>query len=194
MFTALLDTCVLVPSTQRDVLLECASTGIYRPVWSQAILDELAYTLTRLLTLKGRTTDEVNAYVTRLRNQMGNAFPDALTTGWDHLLPTITIPDPDDTHVVAAALTAGAQVIVTNDRRGFTTGLPPGLATQHPDDFLLDALDLAPTAVLAAVHAVAARTGRHGPAHSPRDLLEHLSKTGTPAFAATVLDQLTRSG
>ncbi len=47
MFTALLDTCVLVPSTQRDVLLECASTGIYRPVWSQAVLDELAYTLTR---------------------------------------------------------------------------------------------------------------------------------------------------
>lgn len=177
MFTALLDTCVLVPSTQRDVLLECASTEIYRPVWSQAILDELAYTLTRLLTLKGRTTDEVNAYVTRLRNQMGNAFP-----------------DPDDTHVVAAALTAGAQVIVTSDRRGFTTGLPPGLTTRHPDDFLLDALDLAPTAVLAAVHAVAARTGRHGPAHSPHDLVEHLSKTGTPAFAAAVLDQLTRSG
>jgi hypothetical protein len=70
---------------------------------------------------------------------------------------------------------------------------PPGLTTQHPDDFLLDAPDLAPTAVLAAVHAVAARTGRHGPAHSPHDLAEHLRKTGAPAFAATVLDQLTRS-
>jgi hypothetical protein len=44
MLTALLDTCVLVPSTQRDVLLECAAAGIYRPVWSQAVLDELAYT------------------------------------------------------------------------------------------------------------------------------------------------------
>lgn len=53
------------------------------PVWSQAILDELAYTLTRLLTLKDRTKDEVDAYVTRLRNQMRHAFPDALTTGWD---------------------------------------------------------------------------------------------------------------
>jgi len=156
MFTALLDTCVLVPSTQRDVLLECAAAGIYRPVWS-------------------------------------HAFPDALTTGWDHLLPTITIPDPDDTHVVAAALTAGAQLIVTNDRRGFTTGLPPGLTTQHPDDLLLDALDLAPTTVLAAVHAVVARTGRHGPARSPHDLIEYLSKTGTPGFAAAVLERLPRS-
>lgn len=193
MFTALLDTCVLVPSTQRDVLLQCAAAGIYRPVWSQAILDELAYTLTRLLTLKSRTTDEVDAYVTRLLNQMRHAFPDALSTGWDHLLPTITVPDPDDTHVVAAALTAGAQLIVTNDQRGFTTGLPPGLTTQHPDDFLLDALDLAPATVLAAVHAVAARTGRHGPERSPRDLAEHLAKTGTPGFATAVLDRLPRT-
>ena len=194
MFTALLDTCVLVPRhpTRRPPRMRAAA-GIYRPVWSQAILDELAYTLTRLLTLKGRTRDEVDAYVTRLRNQMRHAFPDALTTGWDHLLPTITIPDPDDTHVVAAALTAGAQLIVTNDRRGFTTGLPPGLTTQHPDDFLLDALDLAPTTVLATVHAVVARTGRHGPARSPHDIVEHLGKTGTPGFAAAVLERLPRS-
>jgi hypothetical protein len=124
---------------------------------------------------------------------MRHAFPDALTTGWDHLLPTIAIPDPDDTHVVAAALAAGTQLIVTNDRRGFTTGLPPGLTTQHPDDFLLDALDLAPATVMAAVHAVVARTGRHGPARSPHDLVDHLGKTGAPfnirsAATVTIMD------
>lgn len=190
MFTALLDTCVLVPSLQRDVLLECAAGGVYRPVWSAAILDELSYTLTRLLTDRGRSADEVSAYVTRLCRQMDQAFPDATITGWEHLLPTIVVPDPDDTHVVAAAVVAGAQLIVTSDQRGFTEGLPPGLCTQTPDEFLLDALDLTPPLVLGAVDAVAARTGRHGPARTTREILERLRAASTPAFAAAALDRL----
>lgn len=124
MFTALLDTCVLVPSLQRDVLLQCAAAGVYRPVWSTAILEELSYTLTRLLAAQHRSGDEVDAYVTRLCQQMNRAFPDATVTGWEALLPAITVPDPDDAHVAAAAITADAGVIVTSDQRGFTSGLP----------------------------------------------------------------------
>lgn len=120
MFTALLDTCVLVPSLQRDVLLQCAAAGVYRPVWSTAILEELSYTLTRLLTAQNRSGDEVSAYVTRLCQQMNRAFPDATVTGREGLLPTITVPDPDDAHVAAAAITADAGIIVTS------VASPPG--------------------------------------------------------------------
>lgn len=191
MFTALLDTCVLVPSLQRDVLLQCAASGVYRPVWSAAILDELTYTLTRLLSLQGRAGDEVDAYVKRLLDQMARAFPDAAITDWEPLVPTIVVPDPADAHVVAAAIVAGAQIIVTSDQRGFTSGLPAGLDSRSPDEFLLDALDLTPVTVADAVRAVAARSGRHGPPRTARDIAVHLQRSTTPEFGAAVLEHLT---
>ena len=81
MFSALLDTCVLVPSRARDVLLEIASTGAYRPLWSTEILTELDRTLRLLLAKRGTSPEQTDAYLTRLFRQMETAFPDALVTG-----------------------------------------------------------------------------------------------------------------
>ena len=61
MTTALLDTCVLVPSRARDMLLETASMGAYRPLWSVEILNELDRTLRLLLTKRGAAPDEIDA-------------------------------------------------------------------------------------------------------------------------------------
>jgi hypothetical protein len=92
MTTALLDTCVLVPSRARDVLLEIASTGTYRPLWSTEILAELDRTLRVLLAKRGASAEEINAYLTRLFRQMRITFPDALVTEWEELVPTINLP------------------------------------------------------------------------------------------------------
>ena len=64
MTAALLDTCVLVPRRARDVLLEIASTGAYRPLWSTEILAELDRTLRLLLAKRGSSLEEVDAYCT----------------------------------------------------------------------------------------------------------------------------------
>lgn len=78
MFSALLDTCVLVPSRARDVLLEVASRGAFRPLWSSEILAELDRTLRRLLGNRGCSPEDADAYLARLFRQMETAFPDAL--------------------------------------------------------------------------------------------------------------------
>jgi hypothetical protein len=110
-FTALLDTCVLVPSRARDVLLEVASTGVYRPLWSSEILAELDRTLRLLLAKREASRDQADAYLAQLFRQMETAFPDALVTDWESLAQTTQLPDPDDRHVVAAAQVGHADVV-----------------------------------------------------------------------------------
>jgi predicted nucleic acid-binding protein len=191
MFSALLDTCVLVPSRARDVLLEVASTGAYRPLWSTEILAELDRTLRLLLGKRGASPDETDAYLTRLFRQMEATFPDALVTGWEPLTATIRLPDPDDRHVVAAAWAGRADVIVTDNLKHFPPGvLPAPLSRQSLDDFLLDSLDLHPAQAVVAVRAVARRTGRSGPAMTARDIAVYLQSHGTPTFGERLLAEL----
>jgi predicted nucleic acid-binding protein len=183
MTTALLDTCVLVPSRARDVLLEIASTGAYRPLWSTEILAELNRTLRRLLAKRGAPPEEVEASVTRLFRQMRITFPDALATEWEQLVPTIQLPDPNDRHVVAAARAGRADVIVTDNLADFPRGaLPASLTRQTLDDFLLDTFDLHPGQVVTAVRAVASRTGKSGPPMTAPNIAVYLCTHGTPAF------------
>jgi hypothetical protein len=88
-FSALLDTCVLVPSRARDVLLEAASAGVYRPLWSSEILGELDRTLRLLQARRGMALEETDAYLVRLFRQLEMAFPDALVTNWESLIDAV---------------------------------------------------------------------------------------------------------
>lgn len=191
MFSALPGTCVLVPSRARDVLLEVASTGAYRPLWSSGILAELDRTLRLLLGKRGVSREETDAYLTRLFRQMETAFPDALVTGWESLAETVQLPDPGDRHVVAAARVGRADVIVTDNLADFPpAALPAPRTRQALDEFLLDALDLHPGLIISAVRAVAGRTGRTGPVMTARDIAAYLQAHGTPVFGERLLAEL----
>ena len=176
MFAALLDTCVLRPSLQRDVLLSFAIEGIYRPVWSSAILEELEYHEEKKLVQRdGVAPDVARSRAVRLIATMRSAFVDAETAGWEPLDGTFGLPDADDEHVVAAAVIAGADVIVTQNLKDFPRGLvPAGIELQAPDKFAHNAASLNPSAALRAIDVIAARSGRHGPKLAPKDVLDIL--------------------
>lgn len=117
---------------------------------------------------------------------MREAFDDALVTGWEELEAGILLPDNDDRHVVAAAIRADAQAIVTSNVDDFPgeTLSAVGLEVVHPDDFLLDQLDLSPPTILQVIREQAAHTCR--PRLTPQDLAELLTRAGVPNFADEV--------
>jgi hypothetical protein len=119
-------------------------------------------------------------------------FPDALVNGWEQLVPTIHLPDPNDRHVVAAARAGHADVIVTDNLADFPpAALPASIIRQSLDDFLLDIFDLHPGQVVTAVHAIAGRTGRFGPTMTAAEIASYLSTHGTPHFGERLLAALT---
>ena len=71
---------------------------------------------------------------------MDASVPDALVTGYEDLIPALTLPDPDDRHVLAAAIRCGASAIVTFNEKYFPTDALSkyGVHTRHPDDFIMD--------------------------------------------------------
>lgn len=90
----------------------------------------------------------------RTRALLCEAVPDCLIEGWEPLAEGVNLPDPDDRHVVAAAIRAGAQVIVTSNVRDFPPAAlePFHIEAQHPDVFILSVIDLDPGAVVTVIH------------------------------------------
>ena len=115
---------------------------------------------------------------------MDRAFQDASVSGWGGLLPALRLPDPDDAHVLAAAIAGRADVIITLNLKDFPQSAlePYEIEVIGPGEFLLDQLDLAPDLVLEAVRRQAEDSRR--PPVDLSALLEHLARCGVPQFAA----------
>lgn len=177
-FSALLDACVLVPVALADTLLRGAEQGLYRPLWSTRILGETVAAIEEI-------HPDLQAGAARRRTDlMDRAFQDASVSGWDGLLPALRLPNPDDAHVLAAAIAGRADVIVTLNLKDFPQAAlePYEIRGIGPGEFLLDQLDLAPDLVLETVRRQAEDSRR--PPVDLSALLEHLARCGVPQFAA----------
>lgn len=171
-FTVVYDACVLYPAPLRDFLMRLALTDLFRARWSDLIHEEWIKTL--LTSRPDLKREELN----RTRDLMNTAVRDCLVTGFEHLIPSVVLPDPDDRHVVAAAVHSGASLIVTFNLKDFPPDILKrfNLAAQHPDDFIFDQLDLHPALVCqsAANH----RQSLKNPPKTADEYLDTLTRQG----------------
>jgi len=177
-YTALLDANVLYPAPIRDVLLQLATTGMYRARWSADIHREWIDALLRAEPHRDRSRLE------RTRDLMNRSVHDCLITGYQNLATTLTLPDPDDVHVLAAAIVGRCDVIVTRNLKDFPeTALQPyDLEAQHPDEFLCNHLSLTPGLFCNSIRTVRERLQR--PPYEVDGYLDILIEQGLVATVA----------
>jgi predicted nucleic acid-binding protein len=145
--TVVYDACVLYPASLRDLLMHLALAGLFHARWTDSIHEEW---------IRGVLRDRPDLTAEKLRRTrmlMDRSVRDCLVTGYEHLIPSLCLPDPDDRHVLAAAIHAHAKAIVTFNLADFPTAIlhDYDIEAMHPDEFIAGLFDLATPAVLAAV-------------------------------------------
>jgi hypothetical protein len=168
--TALYDACVLYSASLRDLLMWLALTDLFRARWTDAIHEEWMRTL-----LRGRP-DLKRTQLERTRDMMNANVRGCLVTDYEDLIETVTLPDPDDRHILAAAIRCGANVIVTFNLTDFPAHVLQGygIAAQHPDVFVSHLLDLDPVAVCGALKRQ--REALKNPPQTAEQLLDRLQR------------------
>lgn len=137
---AVFDACILYPFHLRNIVVQAAVDRLVEARWSDQIHDEWI----RNLAANAPTIPLERLQATR--RLMNNALPGATVAAYEHLISTVSLPDPDDRHVVATAIAASASVILTWNLQDFpATELKKfGLRRQTPDAFLVELYDQAP--------------------------------------------------
>lgn len=181
-FTAIYDACVLYPAPLRDLLIRLAGKGLYRAKWTAEIDDEWKRNL--LLNRPDLTREQLD----RVSELMIRAVPDALVTGHRSLCAGLSLPDPGDVHVVAAAIRCNAEVVVTFNLRDFPASALDEfeIEARHPDELVMNLWDLDQAAVLAA--AAQMRRAMIRNPYSPEQFIDCIYRQGLPLTATTLRD------
>jgi len=120
----------------------------------------------------------------RVRDLMNLAIPDGIVTGYEDWIESLAVPDPDDRHVLAAAIHADAEVIVTFNLKDFPAVALAGhsIEAMHPDEFLVSLFDAAPGPVCGAIKRQ--REGLQNPPRTAEELLATLESQGLVQLVA----------
>ena len=170
----LLDANILYPAPVRDIFRQLAASDVFQAKWTEDIHREWIEALLRNEPYRDR------AALQRTRDLMDRATRDCLVAGYE----TLDLPDPDDRHVLAAAIAGHCDAIVTSNLRHFPNAIlkPLGIEVRHPDEFLRDRLDLTPDTFCKAIRKVRGRLKQ--PPFTVREYLDNLSRRGLAATAA----------
>ncbi len=172
-FVVVYDANVLFPNSLRDLLIRIAQAGLVQAKWTSEILDET------FAALGQRLPDVDQAKWLTLRERMTHTIRDGLVVDYEPLIEVVSgLPDPNDRHVVAAAIKSKAQVIVTANIKDFPDS---ALATRnveakHPDAFIMDQINLDSRAVYSAVQQIA--DSWKNPPGTIGDVLASLARSG----------------
>lgn len=173
-FTVVYDACVLYPAPLRDLLMHLAMSDLIYAKWTDAIHEEWIRNVLR------NRPDLTLEQLTRTRTLMNDHVLDCLVSGYEELIPSLNLPDPDDRHVLAAAIQSGAEVIVTYNLADFPADALSRYSVEawHPDEFITHLINLDANVVLTAVQRQ--RQNLKKPSKSVEELLEILEQQGLP--------------
>lgn len=152
-YTAVLDACVLYPAPLRDLLISLAVEGVFRARWTTTIQEE--WTRNLFANRPDLRPDALNRTIAT----MNDVVDDCLIEDFEYLIEKLTLPDPNDRHVLAAAIIGHADAIVTFNLRDFPEAdtRQHGIEVLHPDDFMVAQYELDPIRVLKTIKAVRER-------------------------------------
>ena len=182
---AVLDACVLYPASLRDLLIRLSRAGFFRARWSHQILDEM---LDNLVENGGHDRERLG----RTRTLMIRAIDESLVEGYEPLVDGLVLPDPDDRHVLAAAIHAGAGAIVTHNTKDFPESAlrPHGIRLIRPDEFVHEFILALPDQVLEVIRGQ--RADLKNPPYSPDQLIGRFQEVGLERTARFLRDHADR--
>ncbi|MEK6350103.1 MAG: PIN domain-containing protein [Burkholderia sp.] len=180
-YTALLDACVLFPIAVADSLMSLATAGLFAAKWTQCIEQEW------ITNLEALRPDLAGRLEVRRDGMRGVVLDwEVPESAWTPLVENMSLPDPDDKHVLAAAIAGHADCIVTANLKDFPAEIvgPYGIEIIHPDRFIINQWDLDYIATMSAFKGMRRRW--RNPKASPEDFAQALERNGLPATAQRI--------